>query len=80
MWNRNKIILKETREEGKDMDLKIFENEKFGEVIILENNGKFEFGATEVAKALGYTNPRDAIQRHCKKRGGRETRRTAPTK
>lgn len=64
-----KIILKETREEGKDMDLKIFENEKFGEVIILENNGKFEFGATEVAKALGYTNPRDAIQRHCKKRG-----------
>lgn len=47
-------------------DLQIFKNEEFGEIQIIEENGKFEFGATEVAKMLGYTNPHDAISRHCK--------------
>ena len=46
-----------------------FVNEKFGEIQILQINGKFEFGATEIAKILGYNNPRDAIKRHCKKDG-----------
>lgn len=47
-------------------DLKIFKNNEFGEIQILEENGKFEFEATSVAKILGYSNPNDAIQRHCK--------------
>ncbi len=50
-------------------DLQIFKNEKFGEIQIIEENGKFEFGATESAKMLGYTNPHKAIIDHCKKDG-----------
>lgn len=50
-------------------DLQIFKNEKFGEIQIIEENGKYEFEATGIAKILGYANPRDAIQRHCKKDG-----------
>lgn len=47
----------------------IFKNEEFGEIQILEGNNKYEFEATGVAKMLGYSNPHDAIQRHCKKDG-----------
>ncbi len=50
-------------------DLQIFKNEQFGEIQVLEDNNKFEFEATGVAKVLGYSNPHDAIQRHCKKDG-----------
>lgn len=49
--------------------LEIFKNKEFGEIQIIENNGKFEFEATGIAKILGYANPYDAIQRHCKKDG-----------
>lgn len=49
--------------------LEIFKNKEFGEIQIIENKGKFEFEATGVARILGYSNPRDAIQRHCKKYG-----------
>lgn len=50
-------------------NLMIFKNEEFGEIQILENNNKYEFEATGVAKMLGYVNPHDAIQRHCQKDG-----------
>lgn len=50
-------------------NLEIFKNKEFGEIQIIENNGKFEFEATGIAKILGYANPYDAIQRHCKKDG-----------
>lgn len=50
-------------------ELQIFKNEEFGEVQIIEESGKFEFEATGTAKLLGYGNPHDAIQRHCKKDG-----------
>lgn len=50
-------------------DLQIFNNNEFGEIQILEEKGKFEFEATGMAKILGYVNPYDAIQRHCKKDG-----------
>lgn len=50
-------------------DLMIFKNEEFGEIQILENNNKYEFEATGSARVLGYKNPGDAIQRHCKKYG-----------
>jgi prophage antirepressor-like protein/Holliday junction resolvase RusA-like endonuclease len=37
------------------------------EVTVIED--KEYFGATDIATALGYSNPRDAIKRHCKERG-----------
>lgn len=50
-------------------DIEIFKNNEFGEIQIREENGKVEFEATSSAKILGYANPHDAIQRHCKKDG-----------
>ena len=50
-------------------NLMIFKNEEFGEIQVLENDSKYEFEATGVAKMLGYVNPYDAIQRHCQKDG-----------
>ena len=47
----------------------IFKNQEFGEIQLIENNNKYEFEATGVAKMLGYSNPWDAIKRHCKKDG-----------
>ena len=50
-------------------DLKIFENEQFGSVRTIEKDNKIYFCGSDVAKALGYSNPRDAIARHCKADG-----------
>ena len=47
-------------------EIQIFKNEEFGEVRIIDIDGKPHAGATDVARALGYTNPHDAILRHCK--------------
>lgn len=47
-------------------EIQIFTNEQFGEVRTLEEGGKVLFCASDVAKALGYSNPRDAISRHCR--------------
>lgn len=50
-------------------ELKVFKNEDFGEVEVIIINEKEWFGATKIAKILGYKNPHDAILRHCKKDG-----------
>lgn len=47
-------------------ELKIFENRKFGEVRTIEEDGKVLFCASDVAKALGYSRPNDAIASHCR--------------
>ena len=47
-------------------DLQIFTNPDFGAVRTIEENGAVMFCGSDVAKALGYSNPRDAISRHCK--------------
>lgn len=47
-------------------ELKIFENHKFGEVRTIEENGKVLFCGSDVAKALGYSNPRKAVSDHCR--------------
>lgn len=47
-------------------ELKIFENSEFGKLNVLVIDGKEYFPATECAKILGYTNPYDAITRHCR--------------
>ena len=46
--------------------IEIFNNVEFGRVRIIEENGSFLFGASDVAKALGYSNFRDALRRHCR--------------
>ena len=56
-------------------ELQIFNNEEFGEVRMTEINGKPYFVATDVATALGYTNPRKEISDHCKG----VTKRDTPT-
>lgn len=48
------------------MDLQIFKNDDCGEIRIVEENGKVWFCGSDVAKALGYSNTKDAIARHCK--------------
>ena len=50
-------------------ELKVFENEKFGKLEVLVENGKEYFPAKEIAIILGYKNPNDAILRHCKNEG-----------
>ncbi|GEM_PF-1445233 len=50
-------------------ELKIFDNEQFGSLQILERDGKVFFPATDVALKLGYSNPHDAIKRHVKEYG-----------
>lgn len=47
-------------------ELQIFNSDEFGEVRTIEIDGKPYFVGTDVAKALGYNNPRDAVSRHCK--------------
>lgn len=47
-------------------DLTIFQSEQFGTVRTLDEDGKILFCGTDVAKALGYANSRDALRRHCK--------------
>lgn len=47
-------------------EMMIFNNPEFGTVRTLEENGVVLFSATDVARALGYSNPYDAIARHCK--------------
>ena len=47
-------------------ELQIFNNEEFGQIRTIEIDGKPYFSASDVANALGYSNPRDAVSRHCK--------------
>lgn len=58
---------------GDEMDiiekLKIYTNDEFGEVKIITKNNKVYIEATQVARILGYVNPRDAIIRHCSDEG-----------
>lgn len=47
-------------------ELMIFNNPEFGEIRTIEEDGKVLFCGNDVAKALGYSSPKDAISRHCK--------------
>lgn len=47
-------------------ELQIFNSEEFGDIRTAEIDGKPYFVGADVAKALGYNNPRDAVSRHCK--------------
>ncbi|MDI0267805.1 BRO family protein [Clostridioides difficile] len=43
-----------------------FNNELFGEIRTVKIDGKLYFVATDIAKALGYAKPNNAIERHCR--------------
>lgn len=47
-------------------EMQVFQNSEFGELGVLEVNGKPYFPATACAKTLGYKRPADAITAHCK--------------
>lgn len=47
-------------------ELMIFNNSEFGEIRTIEEDGKVLFCGSDVAKALGYKRPADAITAHCK--------------
>lgn len=52
------------------MEIKLFNSPQFGDVrMSADENGEPLFCATDVAKALGYSNPRDAVVRNCKSGG-----------
>lgn len=52
------------------MEIRLFNSPQFGDVrMSAKENGEPLFCATDVAKALGYSNPRDAVARNCKSGG-----------
>lgn len=46
-------------------ELMIFNNPEFGEVRTIEEKGRVLFCGNDVAKALGYAKPNEAIRTHC---------------
>lgn len=47
-------------------EIRIFENEQFGSIRTFDENGKIYFCGKDVATALGYSNTKEAIKRHCR--------------
>ena len=47
-------------------ELQVFENNQFGQMRTITENGNTLFCGSDVAKALGYTNAPDALTRHCR--------------
>lgn len=50
-------------------ELQTFTNSEFGEIGVIQINGKEFFPATEAAQLLGYKNPQEAVRNHCKEYG-----------
>lgn len=67
-------------------EMQIFSNTEFGELKVMEIDGKVYFPATACAKILGYANPQKAIRDHCKgvngtvipTKGGKQIMRIIP--
>ena len=47
-------------------ELQVFTNEQFGDIRTVEENGKVLLCGNDIAIALGYSNPRDALYKHCR--------------
>lgn len=48
------------------MEISTFNNEEFGEIRTIQENGEVLFCGSDIARALGYARPADAISAHCK--------------
>lgn len=46
--------------------MEVFNNQEFGSVRILQEDDKYLFCGSDVAKALGYAKPNNALSAHCK--------------
>lgn len=75
MEDAKQLNMEDMMDNKKCNALHVFKNSSFGQLRTIEEEGKILFCAADVAKALGYINPRDAISRHC--RG--VVKRDAPT-
>ena len=49
-----------------DNKMAVFNNCEFGSIRVIEQNGKYLFCGSDVAKALGYAIPTKAVNTHCK--------------
>lgn len=49
--------------------IQIYQNEQFGAIRTIEENGKVLFCGKDIAIALGYSDPKKAINQHCKDDG-----------
>lgn len=65
----------EPEPEPKNDNLSVFESPEFGQLRTIVEGDKVLYCASDVAKALGYTNPRKAVNDHCRY----VTKRDAPT-
>lgn len=54
-------------------ELQIFNSPEFGEIRTINENGTVLFCGSDVARALGYSNTRDALAKHCKGVAKRDT-------
>ena len=59
--------------ENENLSLEVFDSPEFGQMRILREGDKYLFCANDAAVALGYSNPRAALQRHCKGVAKRDT-------
>ncbi len=46
--------------------LTVFESAQFGSIRTLTEDGKVLFCGNDVARALGFTRPKDAVRDHCR--------------
>ena len=64
---RRALPVESARPEADRSTIQLFSNPEFGDVRTLETpDGKILFCGSDVAKALGYAKPHNAIQAHCK--------------
>lgn len=54
-------------------NITVFNSDEFGQVRTIEEDGKVLFCGSDVAKALGYARPNDAISAHCRATAKRST-------
>lgn len=66
MEDAKQLNMEDMMDNKKCNALHVFKSSSFGQLRTIEEDGKILFCATDVAKALGYINPRDAISRHCR--------------
>lgn len=71
-WNTLELVMaramsksKLRRKEKYMNEVQIFENEEFGNVRTIEDNGKVLFCGKDIAKALGYKDSAKALKAHC---------------
>lgn len=50
-------------------NLTVFSNQQFGEIWTIDEPNGIYFCGKDVATALGYSNDRDALRRHCRQKG-----------